>query len=381
MKRINIMISLLLCMTLAFGIIQASAASADNSILTLEEARAAALENNVQYKQQQRYIDQANEKLQDAIDDRSGKRPSGRNYIQNASTIISQDMAIENAASGVRKALFNKEDMKRSSDYSVTEAYYNVIKAEYSLASAEAELEQKKDELQSARLKYTLMLITQSQLLQAESSLASAQIKYNDAAAALQIKIMELGKITGLELDAASLRLDRSFTVPDIKDLDLKKIKEGYLQNNSGYFNSREQYKLAEYKLLLTEEQCDEIYDKVKNNSTASQQLENMLYDARSSYDDAKYNYENKLSELDTTIENQYNSLMNLYDSYETQKQELKEARLKHDANVIKHQMGIISASELKTSESSIIKAQNQLNTTLMNLNLQYLNLTQYITK
>ncbi|MHB1391827.1 MAG: hypothetical protein ACYCYE_01915 [Clostridia bacterium] len=77
-------------------------------------------------------------------------------------------VSIENAASSSRKAVFSRNDLKRASDCNVTDAFYGVIKAKYSLMDAEADMELKKKDLETAKIKYSLSIITKNSFSQAE---------------------------------------------------------------------------------------------------------------------------------------------------------------------------------------------------------------------
>ena len=382
MKKLGLLMSLLLVITLVFNITTAFADSIDDGILTLEEAKSLALKNNIQYNLQQHYIDQAKEDYQDAIDDSSGTTSGNKNIAAKASEEISEEVAVENAASALRKAVFNKEDMIRTSDYNVTEAYYNVIKAKYSLENAQSDMELKNKALETAKAKYALNIITKAAVSEAETTYISSQISYNEAASNYQISVQKLALSIGQELDASSCKLDMTFSVPDVKSLDLNKVKEGYLQNNTGYFTVREQYKLAQYKLQSTQEKYDDYFDKLKNSTEAVRDsFENMLYDNQKSFEEAEYSYNEKLSDLVTTIQNQHSSLVSLYENYENQKKEFEDEKLAVENNKIKYQMGLISQTVMDSSTAGFNKLRSQLDSTIMNLNLQYLSMMQYTIK
>lgn len=380
MRREKLIIPVLLGVLLLLNGIPAFADAADDGILTLEEAKELALKNDVKYNLQQSYIQDAIENYNEVIENNSGN-VGGRysNIADKAAAEISQDIAIENAAISLRKAIFNKEDMKRSSDYEVTNAFYDVIKAEYSLENAEADLESKKNDLETAKIKYELNITAKSSYSQAEAAYETSKAAYDKALSDLKTSRLQLGKSIGEDLNALNVRLDKTFKVPDIGSIDLDKIKKGYPEKNSAYLSAKEQYKLAEYKLALTEEEYDYYFEKLKNMSSSVQEkFDDMLYDAQEEFNDAEYSYNEKLDELDETLESQYNSLKDQYKSYEEQKAELDEARLEAQENEIKYQMGLIKKSELDSSIANVAKLEKRLNTTIMNINIQYMNIMQY---
>ncbi len=378
MKKLCLIISIILCVVLLFNSIAAFADTEDDVILTLEEAKALALKNDIQFNSQERYIQQAKENYDEVYDNNTKSVSSKGDIAAKAAAEVSQDAAIENAAFSVNKAILNGDDLKRTSDFDVTEAFYGVIKAKYSLENAEAEMKLKKNGLETARIKYGLSIITKESFSQTEIAYAASQTAYNSAFSELQNSMSQLNKSIGKDLDELNYQLDMTLSVPDIKSLDLNKIKEDNLKNNSSYYSLKEQYKLAEHKLLLTQELYEYYYEKFKSNSTVRDKFEDMLYEAQRNFDDAEYNYNEKLYDLDTTLSNQFTSINNLYESYMNQKEEFEAARLAAEENKIKYQMGLLSKSALDSSEANLNKLENQLNTTIMNLNTQYLNITQY---
>lgn len=380
MKRLNFVLSLLLSVTLLVSSVQVFAAAGDDNVLTLDEAKALALKNDVQFNLQQSYIQQASENYEEVYENNTKTdRTNYKNLADRASAAISREVATENAASSVRKAVFSRNDLKRASDYSVTNAYYGVINAKYSLADAEAEMQLKKRDLEAAKLKYSLSLINKSALAQADSAYATSQTAYNKAFSELQNSMAELSKNIGENLDVFNDQLDMTLSLPDIKSLDLNKIKEDYMKNNSGFYSAKEQYDLAEYKLQLTEEQYDYYYKRLPNRtSSIVEQFDDMLSKAKRDFDDAKYSFSEKEKDLDVTLISQYTSINSLYETYEKQKKEIEDEKHTTEGNKIKYQMGIISKSALDNSIANLSKLENQLNSTIINLNLQYLNMTQY---
>jgi hypothetical protein len=159
MKRQSLALAFILAVTIIFGNITASAAEADDGILTLEEAKALALKNDIQFNQQQSYIQQASESYEDIYE--KNTKSDNTNYkslADRASASISRKVSIENAASNIRKEIFKRNDLKRASDYSVTSSYYNVLNAVYALENAEAEIGLKQKELELVRIKHGLSL-------------------------------------------------------------------------------------------------------------------------------------------------------------------------------------------------------------------------------
>lgn len=380
MKKLCMILTITLCLTAVFNSIEAFAGNEDDKILTLEEAKTMALKNDVQFNLQQSYIQLTSENYEKVYENNTKTDKTNYNSVADrASAEISRKISIENAASSVRKAIFSRNDLKRSSDYSVTNAFYDVISAKYALADAEAEVELKKNNLERARMKYGIGIITKNSFTQAENAYTSSQTSYNKAFSNLQNSLSELSKNIGKNLDVFNDQIDMTLTVPDIKSIDLNKIKTDYMKNNSSFYSAKEQYDLAEYRLQLTEEKYDYYYKRLPNRtSKIMEQFEDMLYKAQRDFDDAKYSYSEKEKALDVTLSKQYTSINNLYESYQNLIKEIKDAKQKVEQERIKLELGVITKSTLESSEASIKKLENQLNTTIIDLNTQYVNMTQY---
>lgn len=380
MKKLSFTMLLIFCMALSFNSLTASAADiVDDGILTLEEAKETALDNDVQYSHQQSYIDEAREEYEEIYEDNSGTdKKDYDNTAEKAKGEVSRKMAIENAASNVRKAIYEKNDMKRSSDYEVTEAYYSAIKAQYTLENAKTEMDLASKETEASKRKYELGLITRNALTQAEADYASSVTSYNKAFSDLQLSMQELGIIIGKNLDVFSTKLDTAMSIPDIESLDLNKIKEDYMKNSSSFYTQKEAYDLAEYELQLTEEQYDYYYEKLSSSSTAAEDLYDMMVEAERSFENEKYSYNEAENELDSTLTSQYQSIQNSYSSYENLKKDLEDSKGTLEQNRIKYQLGLITKSSFEQNEGSYKTLEHQLNTKILDINLQYLNLTQY---
>ncbi|HWR61589.1 MAG TPA: TolC family protein, partial [Clostridia bacterium] len=237
MKKLCFILSVILCMTAMLGNISAFAGTDDDKVLTLEEAKTLALENDIQFNLQQGYIQNASESYEDVYESNSGSdNKKYSNVAERAKAEVSRKIAIENAASSVRKAVFTRNDLKRESDYTVTEAYYGVVNAKLELENAEAEKELSYKNLETAKIKYSLDLIKKSELSTAEDTYDSAVKAYDNAFTEVQKSMVELSNSIGKTLDVFNDQLDMTVSVPDIKGLDMNKIKEDYMKNNSSWY-------------------------------------------------------------------------------------------------------------------------------------------------
>ncbi len=378
MKKLCLVLSATLCAAAVFGSFAAFADTAGYKLLTLEEARALALKNNVQYRSQDSYINEAQEEYDELNEDSSGATGKGT-AAEKSSAQISYRVQLENAAYSVHKAVLSKEDLKRTSDYEVTDYFYTVIEAQNSVTDSERDMEQKKKSLDIAQFKYELDLITRSSLNQAQEELASSKAAYNKAVLELEKCVLQLGNSIGQELDLSTTRLDTSISIPDISGITLDEIKEDNLKNNLTYLNSAEQYKLAKYELELVQEKFD-YYVVYKGNlaDSVEERFDDMLYNADKAFDDAEYSYNEKLEELEDSVKDQYDSLTDLYLTYEDEKEELEDAKLEVSDNRIKLQLGLITGQELESSLAELGKLENRLYSTKANIVRQYMKITQY---
>lgn len=303
MKKLCFVIAVVLCMTILLSSAIAFADTADDNVLTLEEAKKIALENDVQFNLQQSYIQKASESYEDV-------------YENNTKT---------------------------------------------------------------ARIKYSLGTITKNALSQAETAYTSSQTSYNNAFSELQNSMSKLSNNIGKNLDVFNDELDMALSVPDIKSLDLNRIKEDYMKNNSSFYSAKEDYDLAEYKLQLAEDKYDYYYDKLPNKtSTIMEQFNDMLYEAQRDFDDAKYSYSEKEKDLDLTLSSQYISINKSYESYESLLKELEDTKETVELNRIKYQMKLITKTALTSSEAELSKLESKIQTAIADLIVEYANMTQY---
>lgn len=380
MKKLCFILSAIICLTAAIGWFPASAAAADDKILTLEEAKALALENDVQYNLQQGYIQNASESYEEVYDNNSSSDKSNySNIAERAKAEVSRKMSIEKAASSVRKAVFARNDLKRESDYSVTVAYYGALNALLGQENAELEKALSQKKLETAKIKYSLQLIKKSELADAEKAYDTAVYECDNAFKEVQKSFVELSNSIGKNLDIYNDKLDMTVTIPDISSLDMNKIKEDYMKNNSGFYSAKETYDLAEYQLQLTEDKFDYYYKRLPNRTTALEdKLKDMLEDAQREFDDAKYSYVQKENELDATLNNQYISINKSLASYEELLKDLEEEKQTLETDRIKYQMRLVTKTDLESDEAALGKLENQIQAAIADLIVEYAGMTQY---
>lgn len=379
MRKLYLILFVIVCASILLGSITTFADAMDDGVLTVEEAKTLALKNNVNYNYQDKKIQDAKDNYAKLSEGTSAISGRGSNTAEKAAARISWKIQLENAYSNVRKAVLTKDDLKRSSDREVTDTFYAVIEAQNSVTKAQADLELKKRSLEKSTIKYDLNIIAKDSFSQAETSFKSSEDEYKRTVKELENCVLKLSKSIGKEVDLTKIELDTTLKIPDISILDLKQIKKDNLKNNLTYFTAKEQYKLAEYELALTEEKYEDyLEDRKKASETVEKRFDDLIYDAKEKFEDAEYSYNEKLESLDDTIQDQYNNLADLYESYLEQKKDLKDMELTVKKNQVKNIMGIINESELDSSTANLENMRNQLISAIISLNNQYTNMTQY---
>ena len=350
------------------------------SALTLEEAKKIALENDVQFKLQQSYIQQKSEDYDDVYDKYSnGPKDNYNSIVERAEGEISYKIAIENAAFAVRQEIFERNDLKRKSNYDVTEAYYDVMNAKYSLEDAKRAMELAKKDLDIAKIKFEQGLLTKNALSQVENAYTTSQTEYNKTFSDIQNYMATLSRNIGKNLDVFNDEIDMTLNISDVKVLDLNKIKEDYMKNSSDFYALKESLDIAEYQQQLTEEKYDYYEKRLPQRSAKIEDaLDDMKYKADRDYDNAKYKSSEAEKTLDVTLNSLYTGVNTLFETVKTLQKNVDDTRTTVELNKIIYEQGQISRIDFEKSESALKDLENTLNTTIISLNTQYLALTQY---
>ena len=98
MKKLCFVSSLIICVLLLSGSIAISADALDDGLLTLEEAKALALKNDINYRYQDKYIKDAKDNYKKLSEDTSINSRRGSNIAQKESREFPQ-IQLENAYS------------------------------------------------------------------------------------------------------------------------------------------------------------------------------------------------------------------------------------------------------------------------------------------
>lgn len=380
MKKLCKALALVLCMTMLLPTLTVAADTGSDNILTLEEAKQIALDNDVQYKLQQSYIQQKADDYDDVYKIYS-RNPSG-NYnsvVERAEAEIAYRMRVESAASAVRKEVFTRNDLKRKSNYDVTVAYYDVMKANYKLEDLKRAVDLARRNLEIAKIKVEQGMMTKIELAQIENAYTSSQTEYNAGFSELQNYFAALSKTIGKKLDVYSDKIDMTIAIPDVASLDLNKIKEDYMKQNSDFYSLSEARDIAEYQQQLTEEKYDYYKKRLpQRTSKIVEDLDKMMDNANRDFDSTKYQYAEAEKGLDVQLNSLYTGINTLQETIRTLQKSVEDTRTTVGQNKLKYELGLIARINLENSESALKDLENTLNTTIVNLSKQYLALTQY---
>lgn len=379
MKKRNTALAILLCTAMLFSSITVFADADEDNILTLEKAKQIALDNDVQFKLQQSYIKQKSEDYDDIYDIYSRGPRDYDSVVQRAEAEIEYKMTIERAASAVRQEIFKRNDLKRKSDYEVTNAYYNVMTSNYEVEDAQRAVDIAKKDLDVAKIKLEQGLITKNMLSQYESEYRLKQTEYNKAFTGLQNNMASLSKLMGKNLDVFNTKIDMTISMPNLAALDLNKIKEDYMKQSPDFYALSEALDMAEYKQQLTEDKYDYYFKRLPHRSTKIEdELNDMKYKADRDYDNAKYQYQEAEKSLDVLLNTLYSGIHTLQQSIWTLQKNVEDTKVAVEHNQLKRKLEMITALDLEKSESALKELENTLNKTIITINKQYLELTQY---
>lgn len=379
MKRLCKALALTICSVMLLSTLTVVGDPGGKTILTLEEAKKMALANDVQLKLQDNYIKQKQEDYSNASDHFSDI-PKGRysSIADKAEAKVNNLLSLDRAHLAVEQEVFKKTDLKRKSNYDVTISYYGVMKAKYSFEDAERAMNLAKKDLDIAKIKSDLGLITSSALIQVENTYKSSQTKYNSAFTELQTAIATLSKNIGKTLDVLTDDIDMTISIPNIAALDLNKIKEDYMKNSSNFFTLNKTLDMSKYTKYLTEAEYDSYREHSKMSENVVDAFEELQFKADRDYDNAKYQYDVAVKELDISLKSQYSGITTMAESIEVLKKNIENTRITFEQNKTKYKLGLVSMNDLEKNESALKDLENQLTTSIINLNSQYIALIQY---
>lgn len=370
-------LALTLCMVMLLSTFTVAGDSEVKTILTLEKAKEIALKDNTQYKHQQSYIDQKKEDYQDIADKSISSK--GSSIIEKTQSYVAGKMAADNAYNTWQLEVFKKGDIKRQSDYNVTIAYYDVMKAKYTIDDATRAMELAKKDLNIANIKFSQGIITKNELSQADNAYKSSKTDYDTAYSSFADKMKALSNEIGKKLDVSTDDIDMTISIPNIGSLDMTKIREDYLKKSPDFYSLKSALLSYEYQKYLIEEEYDEYDEKTARISdTVEDGFNELKYRANRDYDNAQYKYDEAVKALNISLDTQYTGIVSTAETIENLKKIINNTKITHGQNKLRYNFGLISKIEFEKSESALKDLENKLNTAIVNINTQYLNLTQY---
>jgi len=377
MRKMCKTLALTLCITMLLSTLTAAGDPGGKAILTLEEAKEIALKYNTQFKHQDSYIEQKKEDYQDIADKTISSK--GSSIVEKTQSYVAGKMAVDSAYNAWQLEVFKKGDIKRQSDYNVTIAYYNVMKAKYSLDDAKRAMELAQWDLDIAKIYFDNGDYTKNELSQIENAYKSSKTEYDAAFSSFENKMKALSKEIGKELNPENDDIDMTISIPDITAIDLAKIREDYLKNSPDFYSLKLALLSYEYQKYLIDEEYEEYDEKTRKISdTIEDGFAELKYRANRDYDDAKYKYDEAVKALDISLNEQYSGIKTVMETIENLKKSIADMRITVKNNKLKHDLDLLAPIELSKSESALKDLENALNTAIVNLNTQYLTLTQY---
>ena len=371
----------LLLLLVAVNILSIVTVSADSSQirrLTLEEAQKMALENNLQYQLQDSYISDALDNYYNVQDSnsKSARIPSS-GFLSYFNRTITPEITLESAANSVRLARFEKQNIKRTSDYNVKIAFLNIKKAQLALENKKNDVEAKLKDYENAKLKAELGYITDDTLKTFEKAYSNSKKDLDTAFEDLKSKFQTLNRYLGRAIDDYNLEIVYDLRKISIDDIDLDKIREANIKNNKNFYTLEQNLALAKRKYDLTKEGYEH-FEKLGVQNSRDDMLD-AYYDAERDYESAKKSFEDATKDLDISIKSTYNSLVNIDNSIKKLERDIEDFKKELSKMELKLELGLISKNDYDNQLISLKTMQNSLTSLLADLDMQYSSLMLYV--
>jgi len=375
MKRF---LAVLLIMITSLSLITVSADTTRVLRLTLEEAQARALANNVRYNIQDGYINDAIEDYRDAeeyVEDMTQIPASG--FLRYFLKPIELEATIQNAANNVKLNKFEKERIKRESDFNVKKSFINIEKAKYSLEDAKNNTRARQIDYNTAKLQKELGYITENDLKQFELAYKNAALAEDAALKKLQEEVQTLNRYIGREITNYDIETVITLDIIDISNIDLDKIREDYIRNNENLYKLQMKADLEKKKYDKTKERYEEFVVKLSVKNSL-EDMEDAYEEATRNYENARTTFEDATKDLDISLNSTYNTLKTTMESIKNLLKDIEVAKTKAANNKLMYEIGRLSKNDFEKSEIEFKTLQNKLNTAIADMNLLYSTLTMY---
>lgn len=371
----------LILLLVLVNILSVTVVSADSSQIrrmTLEEAQKIALQNNIKYQLQDSYISDALQNYydtQDANDKMSSRPTSGMmNYFNRT---ITPEISSDSAANSVKLSRFEKEDIKRTSDYNVKVAFLNIKKAQMELENKKNDTSSKLKDFETAKLRADLGYITKDALKQFEKayndSIADQQVTYED----LKNKYQTLNRYLGRAVDDYNIEIVYDLNKISIDNISLDQIRETNIKNNKSFYSAEQSVALAKRKYDLTKERYEHFEKLGVQNSRQS--MLDAYSDAERDYENAKKSFEDATKDLDISLNSTYNSLTNTVDAADRLERDINDFKDELSKLKIKYDLGLVAKNDYDKQLTALETMQNSFNSLLANVDIQYSSLMLYV--
>ncbi len=378
MKKHHTRLSVILCLLILCSSFMVSADSSQQIVLTLEDAKMRALENNLEYNQQD---DNINDSLENYYNTAESTEKSystaSKGFYEYFMKPVNLETSLQSAVDSVKSERLKKENIKRTSDNNVLKAFVNIKKAQYTLEDAKANTALKSKDYETAKVKYSMHLIKKVELTQAENAYKSASDAETQALKSLQKEFQTLNRYLGRELTDYNLLLVVDFPDIDITSIDSDKLREDYIANSENLYNLQLKAELAKRKYDLTKERYDEFVVRLSVQNSRDE-MEEAFDDAVREYDSTRKTFEDATIDLDMSLSTSYDSLKSLSESITELREEIETAKADAEKAKIQYGMKLISKADMDNAAAELKTLENKLQTSLADLNLQYSTLMMY---
>lgn len=375
MKRYLILLLVLV------NVLSITAVSADSNTIrriTLEEAQAIALQNNIKYQLQDSYISDALQSYYDTQDsnDKMSRVPSS-GMLSYFNRTITPEIALDSAANSVRLSRFEKVDIKRMSDFNVKTAFLNIKKAHLALENKKIDTSIKLKDFETAKLKLELGYITNDMLKQFEKaykdSAAAQQVAYED----LKSKYQTLNRYLGRTIDDYNIEVVYDLSKINIDDIDLDEIRKANIKNNKSFYSLEQNLTLVKRKYDLTKERYEH-FEKL-GVQNGRQDMLDAYSDAERDYENAKKSFEDATKDLDISLNSAYNALVNTVDAADRLERDIKDFKEELSKLKIKYDLGLVPKNDYDTQATTLNTMENSLKSLFADIDMQYSSLMLYV--
>lgn len=326
MKRFLILI---LSITLILSTISVVFADDINDIFTLENAKDAAVEANKQSQIDELEIKAKASELNETYDE---AEDSKNDYVITDSEKSNKDIKIEvkpfEAETTLELAKRDKEENLETLKLNVYKAIMDMLLLEKELELENKQLALLEEKYEFTKAEYKYDKADEMDLLDLEYSLNSEGNDIQNIESKITSMDLELKSLMELSLDGDLIKIEAELIMEAFQEIDVDQVVLDVLESNRNIFEKSQELIAEKMTLDIAGryfEEGDYTYD-----------------NAELKYNIALTNLEDSKRELEVSIRNKYNELLNLMDKaklaekyLELSEQKLKEAELKYSTETI----------------------------------------------